>query len=49
MLDQHEKDGQATRQALTEMTAEFKSIHSRLGNIEEALEVVGSKIKEGAQ
>ena len=44
LLDQHEKDGQATRQALTEMTAEFKLIYSRLGDIENALDSVDEKI-----
>jgi hypothetical protein len=44
MLDQHAKDGEATRKALTEMTVEFRMIHARLGNIEVALDSVDEKI-----
>ena len=46
MLDQHAKDGEATRAALSDLATEFKLIHKRLGSIEEALEVVDVKLKE---
>lgn len=48
MLDQHEKDGQATRAALADLAIEFKLIHSRLGSIEDALNVVDVKLKEAS-